>query len=147
MDTTGTNNGHVLVTGGAGYIGSHTVVSLLEDGYKVVVLDDLSNSFKTSLDNVRKITQCAASDLIFHKRSLQDRRFLESVFAKYNITAVIHFAGHKSVSESFAKPLVYYHNNVISTCVLLETMRKFHCKRLVFSSSATVYGNAAEPYI
>ncbi len=128
----------VLVTGGAGYIGSHTVVELLNAGYETVVVDNLSNSSEESLRRVKEIT---GKELTFYPYDVRDREKLEQIFTKHKIDWVIHFAGLKAVGESVAKPVMYYDNNLISTLVLLETMQKFHVKNFVFSSSATVYGD------
>ncbi len=127
----------ILVTGGAGYIGSHTCVELLDQGYEVVVVDNLANSCKESLNRVEKIT---GKSVKFYELDLLDREGLQSVFQKESIDAVIHFAGLKAVGESVAKPLEYYHNNLVGTINLLEAMREVDVKQLVFSSSATVYG-------
>ncbi|QRN85557.1 UDP-glucose 4-epimerase GalE [Clostridia bacterium] len=128
----------VLVTGGAGYIGSHTLVELLLAGYEVVVLDDLSNSSMQALDRVTEITgKC----FDFVKVDLLDIAALEQVFEKYSFDAVIHFAGKKAVGESVEKPLLYYENNVCGTMNLLKMMKRYQVKRMVFSSSATVYGD------
>ncbi|MFD2331465.1 UDP-glucose 4-epimerase GalE [Cohnella sp. GCM10020058] len=126
----------ILVTGGAGYIGSHTCVELLESGYDVVVVDNLSNSSEESLNRVRKIT---GREITFYRMDLLDREQLESVFKVHNIEAVVHFAGSKAVGESVALPLKYYENNLISTINLCQVMQENDVKRLVFSSSATVY--------
>ena len=128
----------ILVTGGAGYIGSHTCVELLEAGYEVVVVDNLSNSSELSLSRVKKIT---GKSLTFYEADLLDRDALVDIFEKEKIDSVIHFAGLKAVGESVAKPLEYYHNNVTGTLVLCDVMRQFGVKSIVFSSSATVYGN------
>ncbi len=128
----------ILVTGGAGYIGSHTVVQLLLNNYNVVVVDNLSNSSAESLRRVEKIT---GKSVDFHEFDLRNRSQLEGVFDRYDIDAVIHFAGLKAVGESVAKALYYYQNNLESTLSLLEVMKQFGVKQLVFSSSATVYGN------
>lgn len=130
----------ILVTGGAGYIGSHTCVSLLEAGYEVVVADNLVNSKKEALDRVEEIT---GKSLTFYEVDVCDRDAMETLFSKETIGAVIHFAGLKAVGESVRVPLRYYENNLISTLVLLETMQRHGVKNLVFSSSATVYGNPA----
>ena len=127
----------ILVTGGAGYIGSHTCVELLDQGYEVVVVDNLANSCKESLNRVEKIT---GKSVKFYELDLLDREGLQSVCQKESIDAVIHFAGLKAVGESVAKPLEYYHNNLVGTINLLEAMREADVKQLVFSSSATVYG-------
>lgn len=131
----------ILVTGGAGYIGSHTCVELLNEGYEVVVLDNLSNSSEKSLDRVKQIT---GKDLKFYKADLLDQEAVKEVFDKEQIDSVIHFAGLKAVGESVAKPLEYYHNNLTGTLILCDEMRNHGVKNLVFSSSATVYGNPAE---
>lgn len=131
----------ILVTGGAGYIGSHTCVELLNEGYEVVVLDNLSNSSEKSLDRVKQIT---GKDLKFYKADLLDQAAVKEVFDKEQIDSVIHFAGLKAVGESVAKPLEYYHNNLTGTLILCDEMRNHGVKNLVFSSSATVYGNPAE---
>ena len=128
----------VLVTGGAGYIGSHTCVELLNAGYEVVVIDNLCNSKKESIKRVKEIT---GKDLKFYKADLLDKEEVENVFSKEKIDAVIHFAGLKAVGESVEKPLEYYHNNLTGTFILCEVMRKHNVKNMVFSSSATVYGN------
>ena len=127
----------ILVTGGAGYIGSHTCVLLLNAGYDVVVVDNLSNSKEEAIKRVEHIT---GKSLTFYKQDILDRDGLEKVFRSEKPDAVIHFAGLKAVGESVAIPLSYYHNNVTGTLILLETMSKFNCKKIVFSSSATVYG-------
>ena len=130
-----------LVTGGAGYIGSHTCVELLNAGYEIVVVDNLSNSCEESLRRVEKIT---GKTVPFIKADLCDPAATEAVFAQYpDISAVIHFAGLKAVGESVQKPLEYYTNNLVSTLVLLNTMRAHGVKNFVFSSSATVYGDPA----
>ena len=130
-------NMKVLVTGGAGYIGSHMCVELLQSGYEVVVLDNLSNSSAKSLDAVQRITQ---KSLTFHEADLRDEAALSDVFEQHEIGAVLHFAGLKAVGESVAKPLSYYDNNVNGTLRLLEAMQKAEVRTIVFSSSATVYG-------
>jgi UDP-glucose 4-epimerase len=130
----------ILVTGGAGYIGSHTVVELLNVGYEVVVIDNLSNSSEKSLERVKEIT---GRELTFYKADLLDRNALEKIFENEKIDSVIHFAGLKAVGESVAKPLEYYFNNITGTLILCDVMRKHNVKNIVFSSSATVYGNPA----
>ncbi|AKE11263.1 UDP-glucose 4-epimerase GalE [Serratia liquefaciens] len=135
----------ILVTGGAGYIGSHTVLTLLERGEKVIVLDNLSNSSEESLRRVEKLTGKAA---VFYQGDIQDAECLRRIFDDHDITAVIHFAGLKAVGESTRKPLEYYQNNVAGTLVLLEEMRRAGVIQFIFSSSATVYGaNSPVPYI
>ncbi len=131
----------VLVTGGAGYIGSHTVVKLLNEGHEVVVVDNLSNSSDESLRRVEDIT---GRSVIFHKVDVRNREALAAIFSGSHIDAVIHFAGLKAVGESVEKPLEYYDNNLVSTLVLLEVMAQYEVKKLVFSSSATVYGDPAK---
>lgn len=128
----------VLVTGGAGYIGSHTCVELLEEGYKVVVVDNLCNSKYTALERVQKIT---GKSLCFVKADLRDQQTLHQIFENHAIDAVIHFAGLKAVGESVTVPLDYYQNNLGSTMCLLEVMKQNDVKNIVFSSSATVYGD------
>lgn len=130
----------ILVTGGAGYIGSHTCVELLNAGYEVVVVDNLSNSSEESLRRVEKLTGKAAK---FYKADVLDKTALEEVFSKEKIDSVIHFAALKAVGESVAKPLEYYHNNITGTLILCDVMRNHGVKNIVFSSSATVYGDPA----
>ncbi|MFC4683887.1 UDP-glucose 4-epimerase GalE [Exiguobacterium sp. s149] len=127
----------ILVTGGAGYIGTHTVLQLLETGHDVIVLDNLSNSRREALDRVEALT---GKSVTFYLGDLLDRELLEQIFLTHTIDAVIHFAGLKAVGESVSEPLRYYENNVVGTTVLLEVMNAFDVKRIVFSSSATVYG-------
>ncbi len=131
----------VLVTGGTGYIGSHTVVELIKNGYDVVVVDNFSNSKPIVLDRLKKIT---GQEIKFYELDVCDKVGLEKVFVAENIDAVIHFAGYKAVGESVSKPLMYYRNNLDSTITLLEVMEEFGVKKIVFSSSATVYGNPDE---
>ena len=128
----------VLVTGGAGYIGSHTCIALHEAGFEFVVFDNLCNSSSESLKRVESIID---KDIDFVQGDIRDAKALESVFEKYDIDSVIHFAGLKAVGESVAKPHMYYDNNVNGTLVLLDVMKKCGCKKIVFSSSATVYGD------
>lgn len=127
----------ILVTGGAGYIGSHTVVELLKKDYEVVIVDDFSNAKPAVLDRLREIT---GKDFAFHEVTLTDKSALEEVFKLHDLEAVIHFAGFKAVGESVAQPLKYYHNNLTGTIVLMELMNQYNVKKMVFSSSATVYG-------
>lgn len=129
---------HILVTGGAGYIGSHTVVELLNAGHHVTVVDNLSNSKEESL---RRVTEITGKQVEFVKLDLLDRRALDTVFARRGVDCVIHFAGLKAVGESVSVPLRYYHNNITGTLVLCEAMAAAGCRNMVFSSSATVYGN------
>lgn len=132
---------NILVTGGAGYIGSHTIIELIEDGHSVVVVDNLSNSSEESLRRVEKITN---STIPFYNLDVRDADALEQVFTEHTFDAAIHFAGLKSVGQSVSNPLEYYSNNLDSTFVLLEAMKKHGVKKLVFSSSATVYGTPEE---
>lgn len=134
-------NTTILVTGGAGYIGSHTTLELLESGFDVVVIDNLSNSSAASLKRVERI--CGRAPIFIHG-DVRDRTLLRETFANYRIHAVIHFAGLKSVGESVAKPLEYYDNNVNGSVTLLEEMSRAQIYRLAFSSSATVYGTPKE---
>ena len=131
----------ILVTGGAGFIGSHTCVELLENGYDVVVVDNLSNSCEKSLERVKEIT---GKEVTFYKGDILDRDFLESVFEKENIASCIHFAGLKAVGESVEKPWEYYHSNLTGTLILVDVLKKYGAKNLIFSSSATVYGDPAQ---
>ena len=131
----------ILVTGGTGYIGSHAVVELLEAGEEVVIVDNFSNSSPDVLDRLTEIT---GKKFDFYEVDLLDEEKLEQVFKENNIESVMHFAGLKAVGESVAKPIEYYHNNITGTLILLKLMKKYNCKRIVFSSSATVYGNPAE---
>ena len=134
----------IIVTGGAGFIGSHTVVELLNSGKEVIILDNFSNSKPEVLDNIRKIT---GKDFKFYEIDYLERRKLEKVFEENKIDAVMNFAGYKAVGESVQKPIEYYTNNVSGALILLDTMRKYGCKKFIFSSSATVYGeNAQIPY-
>ena len=148
---------YVLVTGGAGYIGSHTCIELLESGYQVVVIDNLSNSNPKSLERVKEIT---GKELVFIEGDVRDEALLKKIFAEYDISCVIHFAGLKAVGESVAKPWEYYDNNLNSTLVLTKVMKEVGMYNIIFSSSATVYtadnemplketsrtGNCTNPY-
>jgi len=127
----------ILVTGGAGFIGSHTCVELLDAGYEIVVLDNLKNSHETAINRIKEIT---GKDFSFYPVDLLNREAVEAVFAENTIDAVIHFAGLKAVGESVSQPLRYYYNNITGTLILCEVMQKFGVKKMVFSSSATVYG-------
>lgn len=129
---------NILVTGGAGYIGSHTCVELLENGYDIAVLDNLDNSCEEALERVKRIT---GKDFPFYKVDLLDYDATDKVFSENKFDAVIHFAGLKAVGESVAQPLRYYHNNITGTLNLLDIMNKHNVKKMVFSSSATVYGD------
>jgi len=128
----------ILVTGGCGYIGSHTAVELLNNNYEVVILDNLSNSEKEVIDKIKEITN---KEVKFYEGDMIDRKILEKIFSKEKIDAVIDFAAFKAVGESVEKPVEYYTNNVSTVLVLLDEMKKFNVKKLVFSSSATVYGD------
>ena len=128
----------ILVTGGAGYIGSHACVELLKAGYEVVVADNLSNSKEESIKRIREI---AGKSVKFYKADLLDREALENIFNEQHIDSVMHFAGLKAVGESVSIPLKYYYNNITGTLILCEIMKKYGVKNLVFSSSATVYGD------
>lgn len=131
----------VLITGGAGYIGSHTIIELLNESYSVVVVDNLSNSSEESL---QRVSQISGQDVPFYKIDIRDRKGLESVFEQFTFDCCIHFAGLKAVGESVLQPWEYYDNNVGGTLVLLDVMRRFGCKNIIFSSSATVYGEPKE---
>jgi len=137
------SRGTILVTGGGGYIGSHTTVELLKEGYEAVIVDNMTNAVMgdngkpVSLERVEKIT---GKKVTFYNLDVREREQLEKVFSDHEITAVLHFAGLKSVNESVSMPLEYYNNNISGTIILLETMVKFKVKQFVFSSSATVYG-------
>ena len=132
----------VLVTGGAGFIGSHTVIELLQSGYEVVVVDDLSNASAIALDRVRQIVgDEAAQRLTFYEDNVLDRDAMNRIFDQHDIDRVIHFAGFKAVGESVTKPIEYYHNNIENTLVLVDVMRNHGCKSIIFSSSSTVYGD------
>lgn len=133
-----TKNQKILITGGAGYIATHTLIELNSANYDFVVYDNFSNSSKKALKRVEKII---GKKIEFVKGDIRDKKALRKVFKKYSIDSVIHFAGLKAVGQSVENPLEYYDNNVIGTIRLLEVMREFDCKKIVFSSSATVYGN------
>lgn len=127
----------ILVTGGAGYIGSHTVVELLNEGYEVVIVDNFYNSKPQALENIKTIT---GKDFQFYEVDCCDKEAMEKIFVDNHIDGAIHFAGYKAVGESVQKPMMYYENNILSTLVLCELLQKYNCPRIVFSSSATVYG-------
>ena len=129
---------NILVTGGAGYIGSHTCVELLNKGYDVIVIDNFSNSSKESLNRVTRIT---GKKVTLYEGDVRDKELLERIFTENTISYVIHFAGLKAVGESCSMPIKYYQNNLESTLTLVEIMEKYNCKKIVFSSSATVYGD------
>ena len=130
-----------LVTGGAGYIGSHTLIELINNNFDVVVVDNLVNSSRESL---RRVEQITGHEIPFIEADVRDQSALSDIFTTYDIDSVIHFAGLKAVGESVAKPLEYYDNNLVSTLALLEAMREHSIKQLIFSSSATVYGSPSE---
>lgn len=137
--------GKILITGGAGFIGSHACVEFLEAGFSIVVMDNLSNSKEESIRRIEKIT---GKTVAFYKADMRDEAAVRKIFEEQEIDAVVHFAGLKAVGESVAKPLEYYENNINGTFVLLQVMREFGCKTIVFSSSATVYGmNNPVPYV
>ncbi|MGY3724120.1 UDP-glucose 4-epimerase [Granulicatella balaenopterae] len=127
----------ILVTGGAGYIGSHTVIELLKQNEEVIIVDNFCNSVPEVLNRINIIT---GKDIIMHEGDVQDKEFLRDVFSQYDFDAVIHFAGYKAVGESVEQPLKYYQNNIAATLNLVEVMTEFNVKSIVFSSSATVYG-------
>ncbi len=127
----------ILVTGGAGYIGSHTCIELLNAGEEIVVMDNFYNSKPRAVELIKEIS---GKDFKFYEADMCDENAMEKIFAENNIEAVIHFAGYKAVGESVREPLMYFKNNLGGTFVLLETMKKYGCKKLIFSSSATVYG-------
>ena len=132
----------ILVSGGAGFIGSHTVVELLQQGFEAIVVDDLSNSSAKVLDRIQAIVgEDAARLLTFYQADIADRAALDAIFSKHAIDAVIHFAGFKAVGESVQKPIEYYTNNIGSTLTLVDVMRSHGCTSIIFSSSATVYGD------
>ncbi len=127
----------ILITGGAGFIGSHTCVEMLEAGFDIVVIDNLSNS---SVESVRRVEAITEKNIKFYEADVRDKVALDKIFAENSIEAVIHFAGYKAVGESVEKPIMYYENNILNTISLLEAMKKADVKKIVFSSSATVYG-------
>lgn len=132
---------NIIVTGGAGYIGTHTLIELIAAGHKPVVIDNLSNS---SLEAIRRVEKITSSTIPFHEIDARDKIELERVFSEYNFDAIIHFAGLKSVGQSVSHPLEYYANNIDSTLILLEAAREYNVKKFIFSSSATVYGTPEE---
>ncbi len=130
----------ILVTGGAGYIGSHTVIELIKSGYKAVIVDNLSNS---KYESVKRVEKIVGEKIPFIEADILDKDAIRKIFQDYEIDAVINFAGYKAVGESVQKPIEYYHNNIGGLIALVEVMKEFNCKNLVFSSSATVYGDPA----
>lgn len=135
---------NILVTGGAGYIGSHTCIALIEAGYSVVIVDNLSNSSKESIENIKRITE---QHIVFYEADVSDKNAVERIFRKHSFHSVIHLAGLKAVGESLNKPFMYYENNILSTMVILNACLKYNVNRFVFSSSATVYGENKVPFI
>lgn len=135
---------NILVTGGAGYIGSHTCVALLEAGHRVVVADNLCNSSAETLERVKQLTN---KEITFYQIDVTGAAAVNTVFARHQIDGVIHFAGLKAVGESVEKPLTYYYNNIVSTMVLAKACQKYGVERFVFSSSATVYGENEVPFV
>ena len=131
----------ILVTGGAGYIGSHTCVELLSEGYEVVIMDNLYNSSQKAVDRIQEIS---GKEVTFYETDLMDREGVKAIFEKEKIDAVIHFAGLKAVGESVQKPIEYYQNNIAGTLILCDEMRNHGVKNIIFSSSATVYGDPAQ---
>jgi UDP-glucose 4-epimerase len=135
---------NILVTGGAGYIGSHTCVALLEAGHTVIVCDNLSNSKIETIDKVKQITN---KEITFYQIDVTDEAAVDTIFSNHSIDGIIHFAGFKAVGESVEKPLKYYYNNLVSTMVLAKACKKYGVKKFVFSSSATVYGDNKVPFV
>lgn len=136
---------YTLVTGGLGFIGSHTVVELINNNYNVIIVDNLSNSNINVLENIKKICNCNDKNLIFFQFDITNFQNIESIFTNYIINNIIHFASFKSVTESINSPLIYYKNNIISTIYLLELCSKYKVTNFIFSSSATVYGSQTSP--
>lgn len=134
----------ILVTGGTGYIGSHTCVELLNNNHSVIIVDNLVNSKIEAIDKIKQITK---KDITFYKIDVTDEKALESIFERYKIDGVIHFAGLKAVAESIEKPIDYYYNNTVSTMIIAKTCIKYKVNRFIFSSSATVYGDNKVPFI
>ena len=135
---------NILVTGGAGYIGSHTCVELLNNNHSVIIADNLCNS---KIDTINKIKQITNKDFLFYQVDVTDEQAVESIFSSYQIDGVIHFAGLKAVGESVEKPLEYYYNNILSTIILSKACIKYNVNKFVFSSSATVYGENKVPFV
>lgn len=135
---------NILVTGGAGYIGSHTCVALLEAGHEVIVADNLSNSKIEALDKIKQITN---KEVVFYQVDVTNESEVDSIFSNHKIDGVIHFAGYKAVGESVEKPISYYYNNIVSTLILSQACLKYGVQRFVFSSSATVYGDNKVPFV
>ncbi len=135
---------NILVTGGAGFIGSHTCVALLEAGHQVIVADNLSNSKAETIDKIKQITGYGVT---FYRVDVTEEETVDNIFANHSIDGIIHFAGYKAVGESVEKPLAYYYNNIVSTMVLAKASKKYCVNRFVFSSSATVYGENEVPFV
>jgi len=135
---------NILVTGGAGYIGSHTCVALLDAGHTVIVVDNLSNS---KFETVEKLKQITKKDVAFYQVDVTNEIEIDTIFSNHEIDGVIHFAGFKAVGESAEKPLTYYYNNLVSTMILIQACQKYGVRKFVFSSSATVYGENESPFI
>lgn len=138
---------YTLVTGGLGFIGSHTVVQLIENNYNIIIVDNLSNSNVDVLESIKKICICNDTNLLFFKCDITNLEDMENIFLNYTINNIIHFASFKSVSESISNPLIYYKNNIISTLNILELCCKYKVNNFIFSSSATVYGNQISPLV
>src|SRR5690625_5119401 len=135
---------NILVTGGAGYIGSHTCISLIKSGHNVIVIDNLSNG---NIKNIDIISSIANKEIIFYENDITNEDLVFKIFKKHFIDGVIHFAGLKAVGESVEKPLIYYYNNVLSTLILLKACDKYNVNKFIFSSSATVYGDNTVPFM
>lgn len=135
---------NIFVTGGAGYIGSHTCVALLEAGHSVIIADDLRNSKAETIDRIKEITK---KDVVFYKVDVTDEVAVDDIFSKHKIDGVIHFAGLKAVGESVEKPLEYYYNNLVATMIVSKVCKKYGVNKFVFSSSATVYGDNKVPFV
>lgn len=135
---------NILVTGGAGYIGSHTCVALIEAGHTVIVADNLCNSKAETIDKIKKIT---GKDIEFYRVDVTEEESVDTIFSTHQIDGVIHFAGFKAVGESVEKPLEYYYNNLVSTMILSKACLKYHVNKFIFSSSATVYGDNEVPFV
>jgi len=140
----GKKKAQILVAGGAGYIGSHTCVALLEAGYQVIIADNLCNSRADIIDRIKEIT---GNEVSFYDVDVTDEAAVDTLFSKHSFDGVMHFAGLKAVSESIEKPLIYYYNNTVSTMVLIKTCLKYKVKKFIFSSSATVYGENKVPFV
>lgn len=138
---------NILVAGGAGYIGSHTCVALIEAGHSVIIVDNLCNSKAEAIDKIKQITGKTHKEVLFYEIDVTDKQKVDEVFSNHSIDGVIHFAGLKAVGESVEKPLMYYYNNLVSTMVLSEACLKFDVGKFVFSSSATVYGENEVPFV